>query len=674
MNHLRPKTRTNQLLSAVTDTEHPNTMNQSTLDFNKRKKMIQEGLNRVSTDMDLNKSFIENLDAFRTKGGVSPTLQPSHPDSGKLREQALLKQQKSEIFESIPCQDPPTLNNANLVNKWSQRKLRRSRESQEVLNNIDQKLRDKKTQNIKNPHKSTSQAISRTQINTSTSAQDTKQFSVIHQENNFDKTLKTVKNTQNLQNRKRGNSRQYSSGYGSQSSSSEFSEVQSGSSATQNPLISPIALKVNKRNKSKELVPRTVRIDLQSSRQHITAQQINTESSSNSPGILTTQNRNTTPKAAQKDSGSRRAPKTSKNSKNTHSGKTKHHHGNNILMESFKPKIKTTEFANPLQSAQSHLQSTQPLKQAKNGLKSHNTALYGTEPALTKHYSAGTQGHQQALQSPLDDDINQLRRENQSLRETLKLIRKHLQEEKEVKKNLKKKEADLQSANKGLKKVIEDLEIEKKGLEAELENLRSKQFLVREQHAKAAKMSSTLQIQLKESKKLLGEASQELNLYKKQIYGISHKIRKFHPELLPGTKTDSSLVSQTLSLIKSGIQVFCVIKSKKIEISDLEILGQNGGKGGKKSAWEGARSGREREESHKNENSSKKFLEAARVIDRLVSRIDDMNSNFADCVVDDQRTIDTKIFYPSMMTFFDQIEEIRKDQDFKKLMREYHLS
>lgn len=56
-------------------------------------------------------------------------------------------------------------------------------------------------------------------------------------------------------------------------------------------------------------------------------------------------------------------------------------------------------------------------------------------------------------------------------------------------------------------------------------------------------------------------------------------------------------------------------------------------------------------------------------IENILKSIDKMSSYFDNTIVDENGKIDTKILFSSISQFFDKIDEIRNDAEFKEIMR-----
>lgn len=62
------------------------------------------------------------------------------------------------------------------------------------------------------------------------------------------------------------------------------------------------------------------------------------------------------------------------------------------------------------------------------------------------------------------------------------------------------------------------------------------------------------------------------------------------------------------------------------------------------------------------------------MLEKVINHIDEMNNCFDNSVIDSTGKIDTVKLFPSLITFFDNIDKIRNGSDFIKIMREFYLA
>ena len=76
--------------------------------------------------------------------------------------------------------------------------------------------------------------------------------------------------------------------------------------------------------------------------------------------------------------------------------------------------------------------------------------------------------------------------------------------------------------------------------------------------------------------------------------------------------------------------------------------------------------------SQKSRIETELFMASMGFLDDLLTNIDEINSTFDDCVLDEQGVLDADKLFPSLVCFFERVDKMRSRGEFKTLMREYY--
>ena len=231
---------------------------------------------------------------------------------------------------------------------------------------------------------------------------------------------------------------------------------------------------------------------------------------------------------------------------------------------------------------------------------------------------------------------------------------------------------DLKQTNRTLKEMSEQLFEEISQKNSKISELKKSLEEITSERIKSIKMSpkkhSILRIEeeKRDLEKELEGRVKTIKSIQKSIMKVAKKIKAMEPSWRPNTQTEQIFIDEVFKKVLKELD-----EGKKVKEGNRD--GDEGKEKNKTSQLLSGIMNSNLSYQSCGENGSQKFFKTASFLDSLLVHIDDMNNNFDNCVVDDQGEIDTKKLFPCVVGFFENVYNLRNTDDFKDLMKEYHL-
>lgn len=156
-------------------------------------------------------------------------------------------------------------------------------------------------------------------------------------------------------------------------------------------------------------------------------------------------------------------------------------------------------------------------------------------------------------------------------------------------------------------------------------------------------------------------------IFQKEVFSLAKKLKDMRPEWRPNTQNQKIFMKEVMKEVWKQLRTFKLekeeLESSKNFVSNKEFINSQFSE---KKTIRNKRGDKDESGYRKNFNSSMMYLS------EVIQNIDDINNSFDNSVKDDSGNLDSQRLFPDLILFFERIEKLRSQFEFKKLMKDFY--
>lgn len=157
-------------------------------------------------------------------------------------------------------------------------------------------------------------------------------------------------------------------------------------------------------------------------------------------------------------------------------------------------------------------------------------------------------------------------------------------------------------------------------------------------------------------------------VFQAEVFSLAKKLKEIKPKWRPNTQNQKIFIKEVLKELWKQLRTLMLEKEEasraKNSVSNKEFINNQFSEKKTIRNGMGDESG--------GESFKEKFEASMMILCEVIQNIDEINNSFDDSVKDDSGNLDSQRLFPALILFFEKMERLRSQFEFKKLMRDYY--
>lgn len=165
------------------------------------------------------------------------------------------------------------------------------------------------------------------------------------------------------------------------------------------------------------------------------------------------------------------------------------------------------------------------------------------------------------------------------------------------------------------------------------------------------------------------EKCQKFNVAaQKEIFSLAKKLKDIKPKWRPNTQNLKVFMREVLKELWNQLRTL-MLEKEEAEISNNRNVVSN--KDFINLQFSEKKTIRNKRNEIDEEKLNKKLEYSMNFLAEIINYVDEVNNSFDNSVIDDVGGLDSQRLFPDLILFFEKVEKVRSQYEFKKLMKEF---